>query len=77
MAVPSNVLRLKTAGDDVASRMSRSVQSIAADATVIEAARAMCAEHVHHLPVLDEDRCVLGLVSSLDIVAAMVHAVEE
>ena len=44
---------------------------------MIDAAREMCAQHVHRLPVVDAGGKVVGLVSSLDLVAAMVGALEE
>jgi CBS-domain-containing membrane protein len=63
--------------EDVRTYMSPSVRSIDADATLIDAARAMCGKHVHRLPVLDARGKVVGLISSLDLVAAVVHAIEE
>jgi CBS domain-containing protein len=57
--------------------MSPSVWSIDADATLIDAARLMCGKHIHRLPVLNREGKVVGVISSLDLVAAMVHAVEE
>jgi CBS domain-containing protein len=61
----------------VRAYMSPSVHSIAAQATLIDAARAMCGKHVHRLPVLDARGKVVGVISSLDLVAAMVHSIEE
>jgi CBS-domain-containing membrane protein len=65
------------ASDHVHQHMSAAVQTISADATLMQAGREMCVEHVHRLPVLDATGAVVGLISSLDIVAAMVNAVEE
>jgi len=61
----------------VSRHMSSGVQSIAGDATLMQAARIMYTEHVHRLPVLDSAGHVLGVLSSLDIVAALIHAIEE
>ena len=61
----------------VQHHMSTTVQSIDPDATLLGAARRMGELHIHRLPVLDEHRHVLGLISALDIVAALVHALEE
>ena len=36
----------------------------------------MCAEHIHHLPVLEDERPI-GIVSTTDIVAALINAVDE
>ena len=57
--------------------MTRNVQPVTSDATLIEAVRIMCAAHVHRVPMLDASNGPIGMVSSLDIVAAMVHAIEE
>jgi CBS-domain-containing membrane protein len=62
--------------DAVARFMSSAVQAISADATMLQAARVMCAQHIHHLPVLRHDR-IVGVISTMDIVAAVVNAVEE
>ena len=64
-------------GDKVLTYMSSTVHSIESDATLIDAARGMCRHHVHRLPVLDRAGQVVGLISSLDLVASMVHAIEE
>ena len=65
------------AEDDAVSRyMASAVQSIAANASLLDAARAMCGAHIHHLPVIENER-VVGIVSTMDIVAAVVNAVDE
>jgi len=56
--------------------MANAVQSIAAEASLLQAGRMMCVAHVHRLPVLDGKR-VVGIVSTMDIVAAMLNAVDE
>lgn len=61
----------------VRNHMTTNIQAIDENATMLAAARAMCAGHIHRLPVLDQQGHVLGLVSSLDIAAALVQAVEE
>jgi CBS domain-containing protein len=63
--------------ESVAAHMSSGAVSISAEASLVDAARAMCLKHVHRLPVLDRSSKVIGVISSLDIVAAVVHAVEE
>lgn len=75
---PNAALCIDTVGEDMVDRhMSRAVQSISVDASMMAAARVMLAEHLHRLPVLDDRGRPLGMISSLDLVAAMVHAVEE
>jgi CBS-domain-containing membrane protein len=70
---------LTEGGDDdrVRSHMTRGVRSVDANASLIDAARLMCEAHVHRVPVLDRGAQVVGIISSLDIVAAMVGAIEE
>jgi IMP dehydrogenase len=61
----------------VRSHMSADVHSVPPDATLMDVARAMCGRHIHRLVVLDDHRHVVGVVTSLDLVAAMVNAVGE
>jgi CBS domain-containing membrane protein len=67
----------RVADDSVARHMTPAVQSIAADSTLLTAARYLCAEHIHRLVVLDPSERPAGLISSLDIVSAFVTAIEE
>ena len=61
----------------VVAHMSRALQTLDAHTPIAEAARIMCAEHIHRLPVLDEHGHPVGMVTSLDIAAALVQAVDE
>lgn len=61
----------------VETYMSRDVQSVRSTDGMLDAARRMCQQHVHRLVVLDERGKPIGLLSSLDIVAALVAAIEE
>jgi CBS-domain-containing membrane protein len=63
--------------DTVAVHMSASVQSVRPEQTLLTAARIMCAQHVHRLPVLDMEGRAIGLVTSMDVVAALVNAIDE
>jgi len=64
--------------DDVAETyMSTGVQSIAESASLSHAARIMCLQHVHRLPVIDAAGKPVGIISSMDIVAALSNAAEE
>ncbi|MEM9657603.1 MAG: CBS domain-containing protein, partial [Planctomycetota bacterium] len=58
-------------------RMSTGVQSIEAEASLLKAARVMCAQHVHRLIVLDEGSTAVGVVTTLDVASALVAAVDE
>lgn len=60
----------------VAERMTRVVQSVSSGNSLLAAARAMCSHHVHRLPVLDDNQPV-GVISTMDVVAALVNAIDE
>jgi CBS domain-containing protein len=57
--------------------MTPLVRSISPDASLMEAARAMCEHHVHRLIVMEGTQRPKGIISSLDVVAAMIQAIEE
>jgi len=61
----------------VSGYMSKSVQSVSPEVAVLMAARIMCAEHIHRLLVLDQEERPVGVVSTMDVVAALLNAVEE
>ena len=63
--------------DRVGTHMTPAVQTIAADAPLVEAARTMCLEHIHRLVVLDQHGAPQGVLTSLDLVAALMQAVDE
>ncbi len=63
--------------DAVEAYMSRDVQSVRSTDGMLDAARRMCQQHVHRVVVLDERGKPIGLLSSLDVVAAMIAAIEE
>ncbi len=63
--------------DLVRQHMSRALQTIDSQQTLIDAARYMLGEHIHRLVVVDKRARPVGIVSSLDILAALVQAVDE
>jgi len=50
--------------------MSTEVISVTTDSTLEHAARQMLRNHVHRLVVLDDQRRVIGVVSTMDLLAA-------
>ena len=42
--------------------------TLGARATVAHAAALMALEDIHHIPIVDDDGCLIGIVSSMDIV---------
>lgn len=61
----------------VLGSMSSDVRCVTANQSLLSAARLMQAEHIHRLPVLDDAGRLLGMITSLDIVAALVNAIDE
>lgn len=75
---------LKTKGDSgltfqgrVADIMSAPVRSTTPEASLLTAAALMSDNHVHRIPVLNHDGRLAGVLSTMDIVAALLNAVEE
>jgi CBS domain-containing protein len=62
--------------DNVSDCMTQGVQGIMPSTPLIKAARIMTQAHIHVLPVIEEHRPV-GIVSNLDVVAALVNAFDE
>jgi predicted transcriptional regulator len=63
--------------DLVSSHMSAVVQAIGVNRPLTEAARVMCHNHIHRLVALDADGRPAGVLTALDIVAALINAIEE
>jgi predicted transcriptional regulator len=63
--------------DLVRRHMSPAVQTIDQKAPLLTAAKCMCKEHVHRLIVVDERSAPVGILTSLDLVTAMMSAVEQ
>lgn len=61
----------------VSSHMTRAVQSVAPDVSLLKAATIMNAEHVHRLPVIDNHGRAMGLISTMDIVSSLLNAIDE
>jgi len=60
-------------GDSVRQHMHSALQTICAQASLIDAARVMCSEHTHRIIVLDETSHPVGVASSFDILDALVR----
>jgi CBS-domain-containing membrane protein len=65
------------AGQTVKDRMSTQVASVAAEATLVDAARLMCNGHWHRVPVVDRSGEIVGIISTMDVLAAVVNAADE
>lgn len=65
------------AGCRVSECMTTGVQSVAPTVSLMRAAVIMSTEHIHHLPVIDAGERIVGVVSTMDVVSALINAVEE
>jgi CBS-domain-containing membrane protein len=63
--------------DRAESFMSSGVQTVPAGASLLKVAMMMCSQHVHRLPVIDDAGKPIGIVSTMDIVAAFLNAIDE
>ncbi len=63
--------------EQIDAHMTRPAKTISADAPLLTAARLMCDEHVHRLIVVDEEGRPIATTTSLDLVSAMMNAMEE
>ena len=61
----------------VAEVMSPSPITLSADAPMMDSARRMVREHIHRVVVADDENHATGVITSLDVVAALVKAIAE
>ena len=61
----------------VGQRMSRQVTSVLYSAPLVEVARVMCEGHWHRVPVVKPSGALCGIISTMDILAALVNAADE
>lgn len=57
--------------------MTRAVAAVTEDAPLVEIARTMCDHHWHRVAVVDADGRLVGLVSTMDLLAALVNVADE
>lgn len=57
--------------------MTAPVQTVSPNEPMMHAVELMCGKHIHRLVVVDDRERPVGLVSTLDVVAALLHAVDE
>ena len=63
--------------ETVGERMSTHVTSINELSTLIDVARIMCDGHWHRVPVVDAFGKLTGIISSMDLMAALVNVADE
>lgn len=57
--------------------MTPAVQTVSMNESLLKAAEIMCLEHIHRLVVLDEHSAPMGVVSTLDVMSALIAAMDE
>lgn len=66
---------LKNVGDEkVCDFMSECLVTVSMETSIGEAAKKMLRNHIHHLPVVDEHRRLVGFVSSMDLLTEFADA---
>lgn len=63
--------------NQVDAYMTPDVKTIGSNAPLTKAARLLCEERIHRLVVVDDQDRPIGILSSLDVVACLVVALEE
>ena len=63
--------------EKVQSFMSESVVTAGLETLVVEAAEKMLRHHVHHLPVVNHDERLMGIISTMDILSEFVDIVNQ
>lgn len=63
--------------DLVRRHMTSAVQTISEDCSLQQAARCLCQEHIHRLIVIDDECRPVGVLTSMDLVAAAFSAQHE
>jgi len=64
-------------GEPVTRWMSRRLVSVRENTPLVEVARIMCGGHWHRVTVIDETGRLAGIVSTMDVLASLVHAADE
>ena len=73
----ADVLGPEVSVEEVRERMSRKVASVTDQAPLVEVARVMCSGHWHRVPVVDDSGSLCGIISTMDVLAAVVNTADE
>lgn len=71
------VERMSSGGGTVSECMTRTVTTVTQVAPLVEVARVMCSGHWHRVPVVDDGGKLCGIISSMDVLAAIVNVADE
>ena len=61
----------------IKTRMKTLIISVQKTTPLVEVSRMMCDRHRHRVPVVDEAGKLCGIISTMDILAALVHVNDE
>lgn len=62
--------------DLVRNHMTPRVKTIEMDASVLDAARCLCDNHIHRLLVVNSENLPVGILTTLDLISTFVEVVE-
>ncbi len=75
---PENARSLRfAAGGSVIDCMSPTMSGVSPDQLLVEVARKMCIAHWHRVPVIGADGKLIGIISTMDVLAALVNMFDE
>lgn len=63
--------------ETVKKRMRREPPFVNEKDTLIQVARLMCDHHMHRVPVVKSGMKLVGIISTMDVLAALVHTADE
>ncbi len=73
----NHILENKIEKETVSQRMTRNAPSVTENASLIDVARLMCSFHTHRVPVTTISTELTGIITTMDILAALVHTADE
>jgi CBS-domain-containing membrane protein len=73
----AELLNAQIGVEKVDQRMSGKVTSVTELTPLVEVARVMCDGHWHRVPVVDDSGALHGIISTMDILAALVNTADE
>ncbi len=76
-AALEKLMKTAAAQERVVDRMTENAPSVSENATLIDVARLMCDFHTHRIPVINSRSVLTGIITTMDVLAALVHTADE
>ncbi len=73
----AHIIESKIERETVSQRMTRNPPSVTENASLIDVARLMCSFHTHRIPVTTASSELTGIITTMDVLAALVHTADE